>query len=783
MIRDENFLKFMSSNRDNIKRAFANILQEITKNPDLELEVRFHDRFNKIEICKFQSNLHPSVFQETLAYFESGKMDRNQQSKLGKLIKCKTTDYTDNIIKNRDRRLIINHSENTETLIRKQQLVLPAPFNARQHINPKGFKIALSNEQEIDSNELAKFKSDFTVAQGRSQTIVRKKHRKTFIQALRDDFNNESITVFRFDFTVVNSSLFKEPKYEIEMEYLGNRQDPKFIGYIHQKIDLIAELFLDNLETLLSKIQQSLVFLTWNEHNKVIEDYQQILNIRPNVKSGLFKGAQPETLHKSDLHTLKKNPYFVTYKSDGKRGLLFVNKDCDCYIIGRFMHIVKTETKMVGFANSLFDGEWFFDKRVFEIFDVMCLKGDDIRQKKSSERFASINSISFSNCLKNECKKDAFIKGDIQVYAKKHYYLPENVLDYDLISNVFYSSEKTNDGLVFTPDEYYPNRRKWKNLLKWKPSTLNSIDLYVEKSQDSNNYNLFVNSVLIRDNKGKEGVLIKRNDDTVQFRYFDDSGGILKQNTILQAQNVNVYHDNHIKLPFPFYSTIDTDIIEQFGAKSGQVVEFVYNNNDNSGGSGTLKPIRIRNDKSSEGWLGSNFISVACDVWESMVDPLLIEHFDLDRFKRRKKEERKSHDNELIIFKYHNQVKRNLIESVMIQKEHIDFKTILNEFNPLFDEWKGYWVIDKNQKSIDLLPMLPLDEYFEDEQKLYLPLPKEMVIDKKTESLYILICIISSLILSYTTSSTTCFLIISATCLIILKTSSGFKASLRLVSI
>ena len=43
------------SERENIKVAFGKILQTVTEYPDYELEVRFHDRFNRYEQGKFQS--------------------------------------------------------------------------------------------------------------------------------------------------------------------------------------------------------------------------------------------------------------------------------------------------------------------------------------------------------------------------------------------------------------------------------------------------------------------------------------------------------------------------------------------------------------------------------------------------------------------------------------------------------------------------------------------------------------------------------------------------------
>lgn len=705
------------SDRENIKRAFGKILQNVTEQSDQELEVRFHNRFNRFEEGKFQSNIHPSVFRQVLDKFEKGEMKN--------VIRCETTDYTDKIFQRRSERLIYDHTKGVEYFIEKRPEMLPPPFNCRQYINEKGFKIALSSEREIDSEEQKeKFISHFEKL-SEKERMIRKKHRKTFVQTLNDNSNNSEVVVFRFDFTIVDSNHYSDPRYEIEMEYIGNRENkPKFKSYILQQMDLLSELFLDNLETLLRLIQDSLVFMTWNDHNKVIQNYQRTLNISPKEKD-FFKGTQPETLHKKDLQIVKNNEYFVTYKSDGKRGLLFVDSDSTCYIIERFMHIIKTESQLKGFEGSVFDGEWFVNGKVFEIFDLLCLNRKDMRDKLSCERFSTLESIKGKILSQNIHTTQNAEDYKIEVLIKKHELLKANTLDFGLIESIYKSKQRFEiDGLIFTPSrESYPNRRKWQNLLKWKPPHLNSIDLFVEKDEiEANKWNLFVHSVLVRDKEGKEGTLLKKNRDTVQFVY-NDTG----ETKILPYSDAEVFQNHHIKILFPYYPhlvTLDDNLL-----KNNQVIEFIYQKDDNM-----MVPIRIRYDKSSENYLGSNFISVACDIWSTMVDPVELNNFNLEGYQKRKSANAQKQED-LYIFKFHNGIKRTLLESVSTQQEFVDFKTVLKKFDPIYDSQRGHWIIRREQESIDMLKFLPVTEFYEDETSLYLPLPESMKIDKHAMNL------------------------------------------------
>lgn len=60
------------------------------------------------------------------------------------------------------------------------------------------------------------------------------------------DPNGWKIVVFRFDFSVVHDDTSKEPHFEIEMEYVGNKQD-QFIDDIRNMLNNVSKLFLGNI--------------------------------------------------------------------------------------------------------------------------------------------------------------------------------------------------------------------------------------------------------------------------------------------------------------------------------------------------------------------------------------------------------------------------------------------------------------------------------------------------------------------------------------------------------
>ncbi len=177
------------------------------------------------------------------------------------------------------------------------------------------------------------------------------------------------------------------------------------------------------------------------------------------VKKTKFIGAQPVTL----TNKIQKINHYLTEKLDGKRHLLFVDKDGKMYSITSKMEFGNTHIKAPEFPNTVLDTEFYKGK--YHVFDMLFYKGKDIRNLPFSERIDGyihvVHQIGSGILV---AKKQIFVdKGsDILNIVKK-------------IENRF--KEGKLDGIILTPEDVYYS----KSILKYKPSSLLSIDFKIKK--------------------------------------------------------------------------------------------------------------------------------------------------------------------------------------------------------------------------------------------------------------------------------------------------------------
>ena len=336
--------------------------------------------------------------------------------------------------------------------------------------------------------------------------------------------------------------LSNDMKYEIEIEYLGNKNKD-----IKAKYETILNEFVKHIEYILKSIQNNPFIISQKEKSEFKNQYYKIMNTRR------FAGPQPTALEMKhvtrknysdyrDILSIRRN-YCVTDKADGERNILCVMNNGSVFMINRKNEIKSLGCKMPGMAGTVLDGEYIVkDKNnipmiMFMVFDIYFYKKTDLRLKpfyrNDEERQDSPDDLSryeYLNEFFDKMELEKSVNGII-VSKKKFYFgdvakydeafdkeimriegqlkaLPENEPKYTDLNDylnklksdtkIFEHSktllEKTYpyhiDGLIFTPINLavggsFESHKKpkydgrWYECFKWKPPLETTIDFRV----------------------------------------------------------------------------------------------------------------------------------------------------------------------------------------------------------------------------------------------------------------------------------------------------------------
>lgn len=682
--------------RDAIKKTMSHIFLQVTKDPNLELEVRFHRRFTKKEQCKFQSSIQPTIFYEVIEHFRKGYIPN--------VYECEDSHTTDTLYDSQ--RLVEDHETGVCSLVWKNRETLPV-FNSNVYVNPKGFKIALSKEiVSTDQEQCASFKG--VIARLTQDVLKRRKDRTTFIQYMLDSHQNK-VAIFRFDFTKVTKkrSGVSQEIFEIEMEYLGNKYS-NHINYILERISKISDLFLDNLEALLRSIQNAHVLIKWDEFNSVIDDYKSLLQIPQHHTENTFRGTQPETLTRNTFQFVKQQAYYVADKSDGERALLFIDPRGDCYLISRYMQVVKLDCSLKKLSNSVFDTEWFEESRLCLIFDVLAMNSRDLRGETTTRRLGHISEL---RCL-------PFTHNGYRIEMKTIHFFSQMHYDPGVIREILENTTHEIDGIVFTPAlESYPTRQKWPHLLKWKPPELNSIDLYVEQDPETNNWNTFARTLEVTDTRqGDKGWMLQENRDSMLICYQQN-----REEMVVNKEYLDVVRSVTVKIPFLPYPVVEynKEWVEAGLIVDKRVIEFIWDIEKKK-----MQPIKVRQDKSVLGADGANFWTVAKETWKTMISPITKEDLlctgqsadtspadgDTSDTTNTLSTRRLGQTGRLVndnLFKFHNVIKRRLISEYTTQTHNFSVHSIFKKMNGFYLQNEQEWSLPDTEEVTNWLAEKP----------------------------------------------------------------------------
>lgn len=173
----------------------------------------------------------------------------------------------------------------------------------------------------------------------------------------------------------------------------------------------------------------------------------------------VFPGPHPVSLERKHFRDISSQPYAVCEKTDGTRYLLvctMFNGTRICALVNRAFQIRKISLALP--VDTLLDGELVGDK-VFNIYDGVIVKGENITHKNLTERLACIQSVIGGPSV------------GIKLKVKKMWALNE----FDKLCTLT-QDDPAFDGYIFTPINEPVRTETHETLFKWKPLSRITVD-------------------------------------------------------------------------------------------------------------------------------------------------------------------------------------------------------------------------------------------------------------------------------------------------------------------
>jgi SAM-dependent methyltransferase len=592
-------------------------------------------------------------------------------------------------------------------------------------------RFKLDTEEMVSEEELKKLIKLQKYWKPETYTIIYRFKERNSHYVLKDK------NIFQMDLTtvkttnVINNIESSAPNYEIEIE-----------SDIKDKNKFLEEIFGIG-EFIIKSVQGSNFIITKSMTNLVLERYREILSV-DNSKTNLY-ARQPISLEVQHLVNYLPNKYAVTDKADGDRNYLII-VDNRCYLISTNLIVKDTGLNIDGkLSGSIIDGEFIFlpkyNRYLFMGFD--CLYYGDINVREESKfskrleyldqliyqinkcgyihksvfdskidfnsldkivQFHKKNLIEFYEDIDKELKKKS-----TSIICRRKYFIEalgtqdNEIFKYTSMIWTMLTSDPElkypylNDGLIYHPNEqkYIIDVEKSKYFeYKWKPPTMNSIDLYIvfEKDKLGKILTVYDNSIPdVVKNKPYQianlyvGLNIKGVEKPVLFGeeqgvsqayiYLDDSG-------IPRSQDGKPILD---KTVVEFYYNLESDVMNSY----------------------RWMPMRTRWDKTESVKKFSkrygNAQRTANAVWRSITNPILAGDFanlssdteynkffkqmqnkiDFSIIKQEKKQNiyfQKKTDLVKNMSSFHAWIKSNLIYTYMMYKYNDDIQTKVLDF-------------------------------------------------------------------------------------------------------
>lgn len=327
----------------------------------------------------------------------------------------------------------------------------------------------------------------------------------------------------------------KLSNYEIEMEILNRK--------------INTNILLEEAESVLKIIQGTEMPIGKSEASFIIQQYQNLLQIKPSSHLDSRNVISMEAQH---IVKFVPNKYAITDKADGERFFLFSTEQ-GIYLISTNLVVKKIDNaiKKKEWHNMLLDGELVANEngRMYMAFDVVYANNVDYRFNDKyilTHRLLVLNEIidkCFGNLIpftsyidkNNDLEMDKikiFYTKELKVYwdlfkkqlkkSKKNYFITRKIyfvpygidssevfMYADLVWKLSVYGKLTPyklDGIIYTPISLpYMIQTSSENFdlipmeYKWKVPSQNSIDFYIEFQKDANgNDAIYYDNAVVR---------------------------------------------------------------------------------------------------------------------------------------------------------------------------------------------------------------------------------------------------------------------------------------------
>ncbi|KAF5274946.1 hypothetical protein FQR65_LT04287 [Abscondita terminalis] len=230
----------------------------------------------------------------------------------------------------------------------------------------------------------------------------------------------------------------------------------------------------------------------FNEHPKASYLQRGIIKMCKHKGKG-FPGAQPVSMDVNNISYLNQKPYRVSWKADGTRYLMLIHKEEEIYFFDRDNCVFKVaglqfphRKEHRHLRDTLVDGEMVIDKvngtniPRFLIYDIIKFDGQDVGQLA----FFPIRL----HCIENEIIKPRILamengqinksKEPFSIRKKEFWPITQtrNLLGEKFARTLSHEP----DGLIFQPAKEPYKSGSCKDVLKWKPLELNSVDFRLQ---------------------------------------------------------------------------------------------------------------------------------------------------------------------------------------------------------------------------------------------------------------------------------------------------------------
>jgi SAM-dependent methyltransferase len=735
---------------DNMDKVLSDLLAKAKK--DDEFEISFRQIDNKITLEKYITLLKYLVTTGKKSNLQILKSDYLNVSYNYDYENFNNYRITVSGLENINKKLsAIAHRENHVIFSMLLSEHMSTPESGIELIN----KIK-DKKNMIDFDEMglrARLASEKTVPKSSLNDLLKlsEKERKyigfRYIQRVSLIIEDTPTYTFRIDLSQVKSAgkpnLIEKNASSPELEFeITIKSELK-----ESQIKKLVEQILEQISNVQKVLQKSNIVMSKQSNIQVIDGLKKLLFGDQEVLIKDLPGMQTQAAEIPHIVDLIPNRYTVTDKADGERTFLYISQGA-IYLISNTLEVKQLDLKDMGltkakveeYDSTVLDGEYIFvgskQKFVFLGFDCLVFKGEDLRKEPKLEtRLASLKictsnlfgqiadtvqyagpfdiekiNVYYEKGIKKFIdelnKKLDSPKSGSNIIMAKFFIFPlgahpsEVFAGASLIWNLYTKNPDLKcpyilDGIIFTPcDQIYTrNLKETKNrIYKWKPSSKNSIDFYVEYERDK-----ITNTILnvYDDAESNEELADKSNKELEQEIVHQDVTKFKVKGSVYRILNLHVGKiDGGKEYPVLFQKEKDNYIANLF-LSNGEardiegniiqdktVVEFSYHNDPTIPSGFRWIPLRTRFDKTDSVNMfkrkyGNNS-EIAEKTWRSIMDG--IEASDIELL------------GSVESYEAHNKKLKGKITSDVItaeRRENIYYQVVTNLAKPMreFHNW------------------------------------------------------------------------------------------------